>query len=98
MRKNISITPKTNKMFLKLWKIKPNFISQSTILAMAAEYYAENHAENQGKLTHIDIPSVYDDIDFWKDHIQGLSIGKTVEMAKKLQQIQDLLTDVVDKR
>ena len=96
--KSISISAQAKKVFEELEKIRPNHISFSLMLAIAADEYIKLHQKGVVKLDEFvtetptpDVPSFNSDIERWIEYIQESDSKKFKNIQERLLQIQNIV-------
>ena len=94
--KCISIGKFAKQVFTELDKIRPNGISFSMFLAIAAKHYVDTHEQ------HIDIagevPEYFSHIENWKSEIKNMSVEEFVKLQKRHVQLGNLINKEVLKK
>jgi hypothetical protein len=92
----ISSTEETNKWFSGLDKIRPNNISFSRFLGVAAKEYTERHNTGDYKIEDFvseevsPTPKFFAEIDIWKRHILELDNVRYNEFSNRLEQLNNI--------
>jgi len=92
----LSTSEDTRKSFIKLDKIRPNSISFSRFLGVAAKEYAERHSTGDYKIEDFVseevslTPKFFAEIDIWKRHILELDNVRYNEFSKRLEQLNNI--------
>ena len=93
----ISLTDDNRGFFKTLDSIRPNTISFSQFLGIAANSYYLNNKNGVPKITDftnkdvIAMPSYFAEIDVWKKYIESMPNSDIKQFTKRLRQIDTLL-------
>ena len=92
----LSMAEETRKSFSDLDKIRPNSISFSKFLGVAAKEYYSNHSTGDYKIEDFvseevsPTPKFFAEIDIWKNHVLGLDNTRYNEFSKRLTQLNNI--------
>lgn len=93
----ISLTDTNRGFFKMLDGIRPNYISFSQFLGVAANEYYANHKEGVLKITDftnkdvVAIPSYYSEIEIWKKYIEKMPKSEIKKFQKRYSQLGNLI-------
>jgi hypothetical protein len=93
----ISVTEDNREFFRKLNDIRPNYISFSQFLGLAANEYHENHKEGISKITDfttpdaVVVPNFHAEVDIWKNYIKEMPVKDIKVFQKRLNQLTNLM-------
>jgi hypothetical protein len=102
--KTISVGIDAKPIFETLDKIRPNDISFSLMVAIAAEEYIKNHNNNSSmdsftsKDVDASLPLFYADIQRWREKIKNLNSEDFKKLQLRLSQISTIIRKEVDQR
>lgn len=97
----VSLTDDNRGFFKLLDNIRPNYISFSQFLGLAAKEYYENNSNNKIKITDFTnhnvsaMPSYYADVETWKKFILNMPNTDIKRFTKRLRQIDTILNKKV---
>jgi len=96
--KSISISAQAKKVYEELEKIRPNHISFSLMLAIAADEYIKLHKKGVVKLDDFvtetpspKTPLLDSDIEHWIEYIYSSDNKKFKDIQERLLQIQNII-------
>ena len=97
----VSLTDDNRGFFKLLDDIRPNYISFSQFLGLAAKEYYQNNSNNKIKITDFTnvnvsaMPSYYADVETWKKFIDRMPNTDIKKFTKRLRQIDTILNKKV---
>jgi predicted CopG family antitoxin len=98
--KTISISSEARKVYEKLEVIRPNHISFSLMLAIAADEYTKSHKKGVIRLDDfsptedsIITPNISSGIDTWIGFITSIGVEEFKEVQQKLTRIQNIVDE-----
>ncbi len=98
---SLSITDTNRECFKLLDSIRPNYISFSGFLGVAAQEYAMNHKSNSLKIDDftskdiVQMPLFYSEIDMWKKYVDNMPKSDIKKLQKRHAQIGNLINKKV---
>lgn len=98
----VSVTELNRPTLKSLNSIRPNHISFSQYLGLAAKEYYENHKTGMYKITDfaedsIATPQFFSDIELWRKYVEKCPRNKIKDLQKRHQQIGNILNKRVEK-
>ena len=103
--KTISVGTNAKPIFESLDKIRPNDISFSLMVAIAAEEYIKNHDNKNSnidsfttKSVDTSLPLFYSDIQKWRESIRKLDSKNFKRLQLRLSQISTVIRKEVEQR
>ena len=103
--KTISVGTNAKPIFESLDKIRPNDISFSLMVAIAAEEYIKNHNNINSSIDSFtskdvstSLPLFYADIQRWREKVKNLSSKDFKKLQLRLSQISTIIRKEVDQR
>jgi len=103
--KTISVGIGAKPIFETLDKIRPNDISFSLMVAIAAEEYIKNHNNTNSNIDSFtskdvsaSLPLFYADIQRWRDSVKKLGSNDFKKLQLRLSQISTIIRKEVDQR
>ena len=97
----VSVTDGNRGFFKLLDNIRPNYISFSQFLGLAANEYYQNNNSGISKITDftnhsvVAMPSYYADVEVWKKYILNMPNTDIKKFTKRLRQIDTILNKKV---
>ena len=103
--KTISVGIDAKPIFETLDRIRPNDISFSLMVAIAAEEYIKNHDNVNSSMdsftskdVNTSVPLFYADIQKWREKIKNLNSKDFKKLQLRLSQISTIIRKEVDQR
>ena len=97
--KTISVGIDAKPIFETLDRIRPNDISFSLMVAIAAEEYIKNHSNTNSSMdsftskdVNTSVPLFYADIQKWRDKIKNLNSKDFKKLQLRLSQISTIIS------
>ena len=91
--KTISVSSEAKPILQELDKVRPNNISFSAMLAIAAKEYVENHKSEILNLTNImdSSPTFFADINEWKKFVEKSPISELKKIQNRHMQVGNII-------
>ena len=92
----ISVSQNAQRIFEDLEKIRPNHMSFSMFLAIAAKHYIDTH--NEPIDVYGEVPNYYSNIESWKIEIKKMSPEQFIKLQQRHSQLGHLIKNEVRKK
>ena len=91
--KTISVSSEAKPILQELDKVRPNNISFSAMLAIAAKEYVENHKSEILNLTNFmdSSPTFFSDVECWKKYIEKSTTADLKKIQNRHLQIGNII-------
>ena len=85
----VSVSKFAKNVYVELERIRPNNMSFSTFLAVAAKHYIDTH--NEPVDVYGEIPNFYSNIENWKNEIKKMSPEEFIKLQKRCTQLDNII-------
>jgi len=92
----ISVGKYAKKVLTELEEIRPNNISFSLFLAVAAKHYVDTH--NEPTDIYGEVPNFYSNIENWKAEIKSMTPKQFIKLQQRNTQISNLIKQEMRKK
>jgi len=94
--KCISVGKFAKEVYTEFDKIRPNGISFSLFLAIAAKHYIDTH--NEPIDVYGEVPNYYSNIESWKSEIKNMSAEEFIKLQQRHTQLGNIIKTQVMKK